>query len=121
MTASPSSNEGPLVLLITADLMASAQLEGQIRSAGCRVRTIPNVARAHQILAEETCTAIVAELLQEGVDVPDLLESGLPVIVYASHVREAELQAARKAGAMTLSRGQAASQLGMVLKQLAFD
>ena len=115
-TAEPAADKR--VILLTADLMASAQLEGQIRRAGLRPVTVPTLERALEAAATGVVVAMVAELTQPGLDIGLLLQLGHPVIVYASHVREAELQAAQSAGAQALSRGQAAAQLGTLLMEL---
>ena len=106
------------IVLITNDLMASSQIEGQARSAGYSVMSRSSVAKALEYVAANPVTAIVAELLQDDMDIAALVATGVPVFAYASHVREAELQSAAAAGALPLSRGQAASQLGALLRQL---
>lgn len=106
------------IVLVTNDLMASSQIEGQARSAGYSVISRGSVGKAIEYAAANPVKAIVAEVMQEGMDVAALVALGVPVFAYASHVREAELQAAAAAGATPLSRGQAASQLGALLRQL---
>ncbi len=106
------------IVLITNDLMAASQIEGQARMAGFSVISRSTSAKALEYVAKEPVTAMVAELLQEGLDIAALVATGIPVFVYASHVRDVELQAAGQAGAIPLSRGQAASQLGQLLNRL---
>lgn len=108
----------PTVILITSDLMAAAQLEGQIRRAGCLPRTVTSTGVAISIIEQSPVKAIVVELLDAAVDVPSLVATGVPVLAYASHIHEQALAGAAEAGAIPLSRGQAASQLSQVLQRL---
>ncbi|MCA9031101.1 MAG: hypothetical protein KDA66_09855 [Planctomycetaceae bacterium] len=113
MTTTP-----PTLLLICRDLMASSQIEGQARAAGFTVTIRPSIAAAGEYVASNSVSVFVIELLENASDLPDLIATGIPVFVYASHVYERELNAARELGAVTFSRGQIASQLTLKLREL---
>lgn len=108
----------PTLLHISNDLMASGQIEGQARMAGFRVVTKGSTAKALEHVSETPVQAIVMELGDRPGEVAMLVATGIPVLVYASHIRDAELQAAQQAGAIAMSRGQAASRLREWLLQL---
>jgi hypothetical protein len=95
------------VLLVTADLMFRSKLGSVVAAAGGEVTR-----------DESACDLAVLEL-GEGPFVErlgDLVQRGIPVLAYGSHVRPEVLRAARETGATAVPNSQVAERLRELLE-----
>ncbi len=98
----------PSVLLLTADLFFRAKLDGIVRSAGARV-----------------VTSLPADLAVVELERPDasarirqLVDGGVGVLSFGSHVRARALREARALGAVAVPNAEIEQALRRALREL---
>jgi hypothetical protein len=96
---------GKRVLVAARDLFFRAKLNAVIQAAGAESTT------------DEPCDLAVLELGRSGVEerIQALLQNGVPVLAYGSHVNAAELRAARALGARAVPNSEIESALRALL------
>lgn len=93
------------VLVATRDLFFRAKLQAVVDAAGAEVTT------------DEPCDVAVIELGRSGVEerIGALVERGIAVLAFGSHVNVAELRAARALGARAVPNSEIESALRALL------
>ena len=93
------------VLLVTADLLFRSKLGGVVAAAGGEVTR-----------DEKACDLAVLELVSPAADrIAPLVQRGIPVLAYGSHVHPELLRAARATGATAVPNSQVEAKLRELL------
>ncbi|HEX9705079.1 MAG TPA: hypothetical protein VGA20_07520 [Gemmatimonadales bacterium] len=94
------------VLFLTRDLFFRSKLRAVAEAAGAEVAR-----------DEMECDLVVLELgAADGGRIRALVERGIPVLAFGSHVKPDELRVARDAGAVAVPNSQVAERLAAMLR-----
>lgn len=108
------------VLFISPDLMFSSRVTSAVKQLGGSCLIASHLARVLEIIATESLSVVLLDLEAPGLDQIAIIaaarEKQIPVVAYASHVREQLLESARAAGAAeVLPRSRFSGQLDSLL------
>jgi CheY-like chemotaxis protein len=99
------TNQPPIALLLSDDLIDASRITGTARSLGLTVRQVGSVDALEQLVRESAPSCVLVDLNYPRLDVPGMIRrlSGaspnMPRLVgYGSHVDAVGLKAARAAG-----------------------
>ena len=112
--------------LLSRDLMFSSQVGGPARAANlelCSAATVDQIASS-----TERSDVVILDLsfpfADLSADIAAILAAESPpksIVAIGPHVHEEKLDAARRAGCLVLSKGQASRELASVLQQIVAD
>ncbi len=118
-----------LVVAWAADLIFGARIRAAAEAEAVPVRLVRTAPELLEVVRAERPRLVVVDLESRGDPVAviaalktDPEVSAIPVLAYASHVKEESLLGAREAGAeRVLARGAFARELAAILRQRAGD
>ncbi len=110
------------VLFLSPDLMFSSRVTSTVKQLGGDCRVAPTLGRALDLMDSEPICLVVVDLESPGVEIAAIAEEAgkkeIPVVAYASHVREQLLESARNAGAAEVHpRSRFSSRMAAILGQ----
>lgn len=89
-------------LFLSPDLMFSSRITSAVKQLGGHCHVAPNLTRALELLASEPICLVVVDLESPGLEIASVIrvtgKNEIPVVAYASHVREQLLASATQVG-----------------------